>query len=1026
MKPLKSVSSAGFVALTLGWGAPSICLAETYHWNGGTDWGDFGTAANWSTGGKLDAGGTVAEAAPGEGDFISCDPTLSGGTYYLGYFDLGGQNRTIMGWGAPTVNWKSQMVYLRNGTLIVKEPADTASGKSTMTGRRFVIESTGRLVYPAGNQGTGALAGSGLPESWTIKDGGVMEVYAGIGVQGPGSSYTTSEIREGGKLVFDPSKLIVPSSNSGGFSIDNYGTLELPHGLNWADSGWSSGGAGEDRLRVRQMKGRTILGGDFKKTGQEKSMPGRMTFVLGGGTLEVTNDVSFFTAETAYVASSNWYEQVYAEMPDTATATVDVNAGGSIDMSLFTYGAGASLTKAGAGKMTLAARPETLTVSAGTVAFAEPLEGLDGVTFADGVTVEFDAKGNSIASLANADNLSFTVGADFSDGDVIVTSANAELLRAIYANFELPDSLKTDYNVRVKDGALIVYLSVPVEVRLRDLTLYVGDAVTNAGYAVVNQKTGEIISNADIQGTPTYVCDYTPDSGPGTYEISMEGLRSETLEIKAFRAATITVVPADERLIFYWNGGQPFGDFGAVSNWTMDAEHEIEATRLPGRNDFIAHRTEQYGSTVKGSNYHVGKWDLCGGARDFYAYTTGTVFKTWQNWWVDITNGTLTVNDPTCFAGSPTGGVLPIGHLYNVWDGATLVYPAKTYAANYFAASGLLEYWAVHAGGTVRAEGGLFFSSADSQTGGALVEEGGTLVFTPEQLSVSSTNARGVEFVNRGTMLCPNGLVWSGTGYNQSTKAASGRDEMFFIQEAGTMVLGGNVMRTNNYWASNVKMPSRLELILKGGTLRVSNTVRVATSENSYKTHIEKWGEEAAGIYRTQAFASLADAADVLVDLMPGSLLDMTAFAYGADAKLTTTGTGRILFGATLPPMLTIDGGAVDYATPTAEAVAGTVKLGENATGDFPLRVWKNGLGATVNDALDLTDGLVGSFVIRPKAYGFRFAIGDTIRLGAYDAVAELPDAAFAGRGWEFCRQAGDADALYMRYVGVGMMLLVQ
>lgn len=1024
--PPETVCRAGLALLSSL--CPVIVLAETCFWNGGVEWADFGTAGNWSVNGRLSNGGSPANV-PGAEDFISCDPVTQGTEYILGRFDLGGGEWTIKGWAGSALAWKQQSVSLSNGTLTVKDPRDVASGTSARTGRLFTIETGGRLVYPAGNaMNSTVLAASGLAETWTVNDGGAVEIFGAIGVQGPAATKgAKSEVRPGGRLLLDPQALIVGSSNNGGYSIDNYGTMELPHGVNWSGNAWSgsNGGCGEDRLSFRQLAGRMALGGDFVKTAKSHHRPGRMTFVLGGGTLEVTGDVRFRTADSAYDSAKGFGEQVYAEMPDSATATVDVREGAVIDMRPFTYGEGTALTKSGLGAMVLEALPSALSVVAGSVTLAKALAGDECVTLSEGVKVVFGAKGNDVGGLANLGVATYTVGEGFAAGDVIATGGDAAALDAIAANFEIPEYL-SDCKVRVRDGVLVLRLSIPVEIRARDLTLYEGDAVTNAGYIVVDARTGKVVDTDDIHGVPEYSCGYAPGSGLGAYPVEVSGLWSEDLEI-SYRAGTITVVSADERLTFHWKGGRGFADFGDVGNWAMDAAHSVAATRLPGRNDMVANMGESYGESVYGTSYRLAKWDFLGGERRFYGYAEVEGFTAWKNWWIDLTNGTLVVGNPTASAG-PSQGVTysRFGHLYNVWSGATLTYPANAYVNKPFAPSGLMERWEIHAGGTVRALGGVMFASASKNKGGVLVETGGTLLFSPEALSVSSFNNSGIEIVNRGDMMCPRGLVWTGTGYTTTTTAASGRDELLVVQEAGRMLLGGDVMRTNNFWAAEVKLPSRLELILRGGTLEVTNSVRVVTSENSYMTHVAKWGEEAGGPYRTQAFASIAEDADVAIDVKPGSFIDMTEFTYGANARLTTRGSGRILFGETLPPVLVFDGGEISYSAPTATTVPSTVAFGGAATGRFALRVWKDADGTVRNDNVDLSGGVLGSAAIRPTAFGFKFTYGDCIRLGSYPAGMELPPAAHAKRGWTFCRMFGDEDSLYMRYDGGGMKVLVR
>ncbi len=1037
MKATTTVRLCAALSAILPTVPPSAMAVVTNSWNGGVGWADFGTVANWSVGGKLADGGVAATSVPGEDDFISCDPTLSGGVYHLGFFDLGGQSWTVRGWAPSSTTWKMQQVHLTNGTLTVRFPNFMASGVGRKAGLAFTIESGARLVYPAVGETAityPALADSGLYERWIVNAGGAVEIYGPIGLQGPKSfaKDSRSEVRPGGRLVFDPSTLVVVSSNEGGYSIDNYGVTELPHGVDWSGASWTgaSGGCDESALTFRQLSGRMSIGGDFVMTAKSYVCPGRMAFVLGGGTLEVTGDVGFYTADSAKDAEKGFGEQVYAEMPDGAAAVVDVADGKSIDMTAFTYGTGTALTKAGAGTMTLDALPASLAVNAGAVALTRALAGDEGIALAEGSTVVLCAKGNSLDGVQGVANASWTLGDWFAAGDVVATGGD-ETLAAFVEKLTLPESL-ADCGVRVVDGAAVLYLAATVEIRVRDLTLYAGDAAADAGYVVVNARTGEVVPNAAITGTPAWSCGYSAGSGTGTYEISVGGLSSEDLTIERVVAGTVTVVPADERKVFYWKGGTAFADFGDVANWAMDAALSTPATRLPGRKDFVANvGSESEATAAYGTRFRLAKWDLLGGAQSFYAYAGNGVvdgFTAWKNWWIDITNGTLTVCNPTVNANQVAGGTSggTWGHLYNVWDGATLLYPADSYENKALAGSGLIERWEIHAGGTVKALGGLMFvSTRTGLKGGALVEAGGTLHLDPQALSAGPENNSGIEIVNRGDMVMPNGLVWTATGYCQATTAASGRDELLVIQEAGRMLLGGDVMRTNNYYTTNTKLASRLELILRGGILEVTNSVRVATSANSYTTHIEKMGEEAGAAFRRQAFASLDAEADVTIDVKADSSIDMTEFTYGANARLTTKGSGAILFGPTLPARLAFGGGALSFAAPEATTEPTVVSFASGASGTFALRAWLDGDGIVRSDEIDLTDGIPDSVVIRPTAFGFTFRCGDAIRLGDYPAGLGLPAAARAAKRWSFCRMPGDEDGLYLRR-GDGMRVIVR
>lgn len=266
-------------------------------------------------------------------------------------------------------------------------------------------------------------------------------------------------------------------------------------------------------------------------------------------------------------------------------------------------------------------------------------------------------------------------------------------------------------------------------------------------------------------------------------------------------------------------------------------------------------------------------------------------------------------------------------------------------------------------------------------------------------------------FENCGTLIAPHGVNWGGAGYNCNLCVA--KDRLRFRQSGGVMRLGGDFRKTGK----NFYIPGEMTFELAGGVLEVTNSVSFYTAESAYNVESN---------FYEQVFAEMPEGASATIDVKVGSSIDMTPFTYGANAALVKDGPGSVTFGSVLPSALTVNGGTVAFAAPTAGTAPSTIAIGSGFTGKFRLRVWKDGEGNVVNDTIDFGEGLTGGFLIKPQLYGFRLKAGETIRLGYWPAASELPAATFADRNWTFCRVDGDPDSVYLRYSPVGGLVILR
>lgn len=436
-------------------GALATCsvLADTYYWRGAsTTWSDWTNIS--------DGGWSLAKDAhsaplhvPGteDGDYLWPFGVQSANT--IGTFDLGGAAYTIAGFSAGSGSlaaWNRYLLQIRNGTLNLLSTVNPVKNMAV----NYEVYNGGVLnISPSGTgDETYRIGANGLYARWHINAGGTINVNS-VG------QFTALDapIEAGGTMNFTVGKFMLSNSAHKDYpsKINNSGTLLLPNGFDWVSGDpWSSTVDYSKAIIVTQKAGEARMGGDFKKTGLEShNHKVMMKFVLQGGTLtaEESKSVSFIS-HTDRNSGFTKSEEVFAEMPASSSATVQTLAGSTLDMSLFTYGSGAALTKTGPGTLILKDRPATVSVAAGTLRFAAAVSGLSGVTIQNGATLCWPPSGSAVTGLALVEgaNVVFATtgnvadatptghagavfaldnsGGSFAFGSTVVTSDDADFL----------------------------------------------------------------------------------------------------------------------------------------------------------------------------------------------------------------------------------------------------------------------------------------------------------------------------------------------------------------------------------------------------------------------------------------------------------------------------------------------------------------------------------------------------------------------------------------------------------------------
>ena len=1008
----------------------AMACATEFYWRGGGDgWFLWSNAAKWSVvrGENTNPNALVPGASDtmwGYGFVSSADSGTDNGR--IGYYDLGGTQNAIGGffYSPEGTNWKSYHHFLTNGTLTIGNPSS-----GTMVAQSFKLYDGANLVFPSGN-GSVKLGVSGLFANWEIGVNATMDVRCDdlqvINLK--------CSVASGGSLYFDFGTMGLTADSSSDSEIVNNGTFVAPHGIRW------NGGTGKVKskpadfvktLNVIQNAGTMLLGGDFTKTTVETTRGARMAFTLAGGTLVASNAVAFTNSVVT------WGNEVYASM--TGNATVNVLADSSLDMGIFTYSEGVALTKQGPGTLKLKAVPATLNVQGGTVVFGNSVSSLSDFTFASGTTVVFGAPGNVAAtSIAGYSNVVFAVeDGRFQAGDIVLSSADADLLAHVYGQVRL----------QAPEGTRAVVSGGAVRFAVDTGNIFTSSGESDLGtsgcWNVSPVPEGEAVS---VSGVDT-VGVLSPQS-PTFSSISV--VDGATLKITGSWDSLPPINLAKSgRLLIAGNANVPLGldtiSYGGDATGLPVFEIATNAVcTVPGGYVFKnvdlrllgsvrldenssgnvvfggadADETTYFAMTaVGGSVYTKG---VTGTMRRFVCPESGGCVKVvgsillkdmsfLPNPWTDGSDGyngfyigNRNPKDET-FSLVLDGTVLPVVRYCYIEGGAQVVARNGGGFRKVSDHPGVDTTLGITQKARVRLEGkdtSLTFSHVDK----------GSFQFSPHLEDIEAlTIADGARVATHDLSGSSIRLVVSNGVWCVPT--------LPFVPVPGN----GNPQPPDGdarNWMTNA--------------FCCFNSVRIEPNSALYFQSSPDLGGTEWNRHMTLANRPITGGGDfVMTNGTPGHAFTATVVsgANTATGQIRVAGTGdpTTLFfndGANWAGTVVADGriALTNEAAATAARVSfGTLEL----TGDFSIRVWRQGNGTVVADRVDLASALAGTGKIRPKVMSGTLNPGDSFVFGSYPVGAAVPDAGRLARKWKFqLEQTGGEQALlYLVYKPVGAAL---
>ena len=865
-----------------------------FYWNGSyTDWFNWSDLSSWTTV-KGEAINPDHVLGTKDGDWLWPYGTYSGGdlTGVIGKFNLGGNAYTLEGYSNGTESgqaYKGYSFHLTNGTLNVKYAVrPPTSGTSYTTSMLYYLYDRATLNWyvPDIYQGSHRVGASGLAEYFYLKSGSTANLYGLLNAYGfkvTIDAGATMTIDSGRVYLSQSSRYYEGQSKSMHIQIDNAGTFNVTNGFEWVHvSGNNYGNEMDRRIYVNHTAGNMILGGKFLKS-EESINRQLMKFTFSGGTITVPEG----KAAGFYNPTTRHGQETFAEMAANASTTVDIGTDASLDMKLFKYGADAALTKLGSGRLVLAARPDALCVSAGTVEFSEPLTNLTGIVFSSGTTLSFGASGNKLDSIDTLIGVSFTVADDFPRTGVILECPQS-VADAVANRMVLPQAM-VDAGVRLYSENGTVRLKTPVTVTACSFSIPTGGNATGCGFSVSGLEDGDNASS--FNGTPVYdFGEYTAASPAGTYTVSISGLESEKYYVTSYSSGVIWAVDPSDAATFYWAGVRNVSSsWGDLANWKMNAGLTDPATRLPCSIDKIY----GYGETVEAKDL-IGSFDMGGGDYSFGGFVEGSLAGSkYKSYWLNVTNGTLNVMDTQLFDRN-------VSWSYRANKGATInIYTCGLFLNgedNVMCGFGAPSYSTVldvAAGGRINVYNPVNFLAFTAN-----VAAGGLLIFADGTFLIGNNATASAErsINNDGTLSFPNGWNWV-TGANWSNSPDFTKS-IHVHQRSGETRLGGDFKKT----AADLDAVRRgLYFDFEGGKL--------VSEANSSVTFVQNIGAKSGA---EEVFASVAADASVEVETLAGSILDMTIFTYGANSSMTKIGPGELRI-KDRPASLTISEGSVKF-----------------------------------------------------------------------------------------------------------------
>ena len=420
-------------------------------------WSNWGDADNWSLSrdSSYNPDGLVPGAS-GVGNPIfarSVETRVSDYGNFYGQFNLQGGTYALSGFslanGEAGLNWVSSQFHVTNGTLTI---LNTSLPLESLAMSYYIWNGATFNYTGMGTEGvTDNLIGcSGLSDQWFVKPGGRFNVLGGLCVMA-----LNVVVDAGGTLAWPTGRCSISKGMGAAkpFLMENSGTVELVNGLQWGAGDSARNGSASKQIIFRQLAGSVLFGGDFAKTEEESTSAGkggRMSFEFSGGMLIATNDVVFANRTIRFG------QETFASVADNASVSVRVlGADSKLDMRLFTYGSGASVSKDGDGLLTVSDLPSSLSVAAGAVEFGNAVTDLSSVSLADGVRVVFGAPGNAFTAPANYTMLDFGINTNaFGVGDVILASADAGFLNYVKGHIEAGCVLPPETKLEISGGNL--------------------------------------------------------------------------------------------------------------------------------------------------------------------------------------------------------------------------------------------------------------------------------------------------------------------------------------------------------------------------------------------------------------------------------------------------------------------------------------------------------------------------------------------------------------------------------------------
>ena len=1038
-------------AVVLALLAVNVSLGDVFYWQGGGSWKAFDDPENWSL--SADEYSNPDSRIPGASDTIytysSTKPSstysdsnviakfdMNGGSYsYAGYSN--GALSDSTGWG-----WNQYVVDVRNGTLSLPSfsRAPALNPNSRYIGYKYRVSSDG--ILDISNTGTFIAGVTYTYDHWYAQNGGTLKVR----LDDFRPMVWRLIVEYGGTVVWTPNKFgLSNGSYNGGAdkncSIENNGTLLMPNGFNWNSDPWGS----KKYFTVTQKVGTMLLGGSFTKTMVENdSTLWSFTFSFEGGTLVASNSVSFFTDAADKTRCT-------AIIPASKSVTVQVLDDCSCDMSCFTYGSGATLTKTGPGELRLSSLPPSLNLNAGTVKLMVAATDLSGMTCADGKIV-FTQPNNVVNTLSGYANVEFALGGDvFEAGSIVVSSSDATLLSAIATSLNASGTLP--------DGAKAVIQGDAIK-----LKVVADHQFESEGELSLSDASGWITDPSAPTGQNVVV------SGADTIALA-DGNLPTFASITVLAGATLKVSASDLALppIALQNNSKLLVAEGVTLNLTNSLSCAATESLLP----VVEFATNTVVNVPDGMKFMNMDLRLRGGLLDVIGAAT-----TQKGVYFGSTEGTET----TYFTMSATGGTIRVaGQFLDSGDsnscGRWFACPAQS--------GGFVKVVRpiTLCGVTMpEAHNGIEIGYLNPQT------EAFEVVFDNMVVPVSRRRCRiggkasvrlvnGAQFKRLGSHPGTSAelamrqygslTLESGSGFIMPRSSTLSGEKGFWMQVNGNNLAVLNLF--GGWIAANETGRSATygtcDLWSSNGTWRVTNYPNIPGDNNPYPPggDVRNWTTDAFnGFSRVWSNPGTTLYLQSSNDFDGNTTLDrVTKLAdipiRGQGNFVMTNGTPGTAFYATVVHGANTSTGSISVA-PSADPTklffndganwAGTVVAGNialtnltdaaspatvkfnalNLAGDFPVRVWKNG-NALTNDMVNITASLTGSGKIAPvPSNGVRPNSGDVFVLGTCPAsgVDTSDPNAHTVRNWQLLSEdaGGGKVRLLLRYNPVGMVLI--